>query len=841
MRTPDPHARRSRARLAVVLPALLVAACGGSASGSSENDSQLAPTDVGVVDAVVHPAADVDPGSDAAVPDGGAPDAAAIPDAAPVPDAVLGPVQAVTEPTPLPVERWLVTTVGNDDPVLADVQSGSFRMPAVGRDFRGQTWTEVAPDENGGLGGFPPAVIYAATTIDVPAATTLIARADLGVAVYVGGAPQPGDVYGSGRMRVPVHLQAGSNVIVVRAVGGRGNPSVQFWTSPDELAFNLADVTSGDLPIGSTRSQFVGVPVLNLSETLATSVRAEVVEDDLFAATELRLPALPGGAVTKLAFELRPKGPIAGEAGTVHTVHLRVSSTDLQKRYEQTLDVPLVDETTTHRESFRSKIDGSAQYYGLVPPAGYAPAAAAPGAYGMVLTLHGAGVEGIGQAQAYSAKDWTFIAAATNRRPFGFDWEEWGRLDALEVLESAQQTFATDPTQVYLTGHSMGGHGTWQVGVHNPGRFAVLGPSAGWSSFYSYSGETRPTGPFGRARASSDTNEYLVNLTYRGVYVIHGSADDNVPVSEARNMLTALEPYTSDVQYHEEPGAGHWWDGDAAPGADCVDWPPLFDFMKAHRLDPFELDFIFKTPGPFITPHHSFITLRSAETADRDCEVRSSKRGDVVVLTLDNVRSYDLNGDALIAAGITDVDINGVPTPVTAGVMEMGPRTGKHPGVQGPMNEVYQRPFCYVYSERSPKYAQFAAYQLAYWAIIGNGQACALPLAAVTEGLRHDYNLVYLGARPEELNGVPDGLRWDDLHVYAGADTYFRAAVAYVFPDGARLSAVLSPPTGGEDLLYAIEPFSSRSGLPDYLIYNTRHGLAAGFFDPEWQSPLAAP
>lgn len=27
----------------------------------------------------------------------------------------------------------------------------------------------------------------------------------------------------------------------------------------------------------------------------------------------------------------------------------------------------------------------------------------------------------------------------TNRRPYGFDWEDWGRMDALEVLEVAQK------------------------------------------------------------------------------------------------------------------------------------------------------------------------------------------------------------------------------------------------------------------------------------------------------------------------------------------------------------------------------------------------------------------
>src|SRR5262249_21128475 len=159
-----------------------------------------------------------------------------------------------------------------------------------------------------------------------------------------------------------------------------------------------------------------------------------------------------------------------------------------------------------------SDIDGSAQYYGVVPPTGYDPSHS----YALALTLHGAGVEGIGQAQAYSQKDWAFIVAPTNRRPFGFDWESWGRRDAIEVLDQAMGSFPIDPTRVYLTGHSMGGHGTWNVGVLFPGRFATLGPSAGWSTYYSYAGLAAPTGAFTRSQAPSDTFAYMKNLARRG-------------------------------------------------------------------------------------------------------------------------------------------------------------------------------------------------------------------------------------------------------------------------------------------------------------------------------------
>src|SRR5262249_58825664 len=93
------------------------------------------------------------------------------------------------------------------------------------------------------------------------------------------------------------------------------------------------------------------------------------------------------------------------------------------------LSLQVVKPGETHRRTFLSRIDGSVQYYSLVPA--IPDAKTTPG---LTLTLHGAAVEASGQAACFSRKNWTHTIAATNRRPYGFDWEDWGRLDALEVL-----------------------------------------------------------------------------------------------------------------------------------------------------------------------------------------------------------------------------------------------------------------------------------------------------------------------------------------------------------------------------------------------------------------------
>jgi hypothetical protein len=57
----------------------------------------------------------------------------------------------------------------------------------------------------------------------------------------------------------------------------------------------------------------------------------------------------------------------------------------------------------------------------------------------------------------------------------------------------------------------------------------------------------------------------------------------------------------------------------------------------------------------------------------------------------------------------------------------------------------------------------------------------------------------------------------------------------FVFPQGDRLAALLATPPGRERLLYNVGPFSSRSGLPDYLIWDEGGALYSGFFDANWQ------
>jgi len=106
-----------------------------------------------------------------------------------------------------------------------------------------------------------------------------------------------------------------------------------------------------------------------------------------------------------------------------------------------------------------------------------------PAGHALFLSLHGAGVEAIGQADAYSPKTWGHLVCPTNRRPYGFDWEDWGRLDALEV-SSAGAAVAAHGSGPRLPHGAFDGR-PWHLAVGCAFSGPVRGhrASAGWISF----------------------------------------------------------------------------------------------------------------------------------------------------------------------------------------------------------------------------------------------------------------------------------------------------------------------------------------------------------------------
>ncbi len=450
--------------------------------------------------------------------------------------------------------------------------------------------------------------------------------------VYVNGEPRIGnrygqsDTYASWQPRfdfssIPVHFKAGRNDLLFKCV--RGRLKVRLRRPPAGVFLDVRDMTVPDLIVGEATNTRGAVVVVNASARALRNARISVAGGGL-GAREHPVPDILPLTVRKIAFPLEGQAPEA-PAGFDIEVRLLKNDTDGRKVLDTaTVGLRAVNIQEPHRRTYLSDVDGSVQHYAVLP----AQRADKPAA--LVLSLHGANVEALNQVRSYAPKSWAHIVAPTNRRPYGFNWEDWGRLDALAVLAEAQKRYATDPARVYLTGHSMGGHGAWMLGGLFPGRFGALGPSAGWISFVSYKVRT-PVDvdtPMGRmvmrSFLPSDPYALIRNYLQIGIYLLHGEKDDDVPVTEARDMAAALGKDHQDFIYHEQPGAGHWWDASPEPGVDCVDWRPMFDFFARHARPEAGLvhDIEFATPCPGVSASSGWLTV---EAQVRPLELSSAR------------------------------------------------------------------------------------------------------------------------------------------------------------------------------------------------------------------------
>ena len=488
---------------------------------------------------------------------------------------------------------------------------------------------------------------YAYVPVNVSQAGVYLLEAAGHKMVYVNGVPRDGDFYSTGAMLLPVALAEGNNDLLFAA--GRGGFRVKLYPASSPIQFSGRDDTVPHLIVGEPVNVWAGVVLINATTETHRDLVIETEGTGLTVTASKVPPLLPLG-ISKVP--IRFEGPAPQQTGKLEAL-IRVR--DTQRGSEPPLAVRSIgleirNALDQHRRTYRSEVDGSVQYYAVKPAQVPADETHRPG---MILTLHGAGVDADGHAACYAHRDWAHLVAATNRRPFGFDWEDWGRVDALDVLADAARHYPYDPRRSYLTGHSMGGHGTWHLGVTFPDRFAAIGPSAGWVSFFSYAGTERMPGSspvqelLNRCTTPSDTLRMIKNLRHLGVYILHGDADSNVPVAEARTMRQTLADFHPDFAYYEQPGADHWWSVGRGQGTDCVDWPPLFRFFQDHVLpEPGtvrRVEFVTASPGVSASYRWATIDAQIKQYQPSSVSLRFEPEDRVLAGTTDNVARLRLD------------------------------------------------------------------------------------------------------------------------------------------------------------------------------------------------------
>lgn len=193
------------------------------------------------------------------------------------------------------------------------------------------------------------------------------------------------------------------------------------------------------------------------------------------------------------------------------------------------------DKQSVHNFEKEIKLTLSANYLLYLPP-NYSES---DNEFPLVLFLHGAGERGtdIEKVKVHGlprlineGKDFPFIVVSP-QCPENMFWNT-DLLSAL--LDEVEANYRVDKNRIYVTGLSMGGHGTWSLAIAQPNRFAAIAPICGWSN---------PT----------------VACTIKNVpiWVFHGAKDMVVPLSASEQMVEKLKSCGADVKFTIYPEAGH--------------------------------------------------------------------------------------------------------------------------------------------------------------------------------------------------------------------------------------------------------------------------------------------
>ena len=219
-------------------------------------------------------------------------------------------------------------------------------------------------------------------------------------------------------------------------------------------------------------------------------------------------------------------------------------------------------------------VSGQAYRYEVYVPADYATRPTWPA----ILFLHGAGERGsdgllqtnVGLAPAIRQNPSRYPAIVVFPQvPRDSQWVGTPADMAVAALQQTMREFHVDSRRVYLTGLSMGGHGTWYVAYRHPELFAAVVPICGWIRDFPQFRGSQPVVP----ADSAQVMPLLVQkLGKTPIWVFHGEVDQVVNVNGSREPAAALKAAGADVRYTEMLGLNHnsW---DAAYGSDeFVQW-----------------------------------------------------------------------------------------------------------------------------------------------------------------------------------------------------------------------------------------------------------------------------
>jgi hypothetical protein len=352
--------------------------------------------------------------------------------------------------------------------------------------------------------------------------------------------------------------------------------------------------------------------------------------------------------------------------------------------------------------------------------------------------------------------------------------------------------------------------------------------------------------------------------------VLHGEKDDNVPASEAHAMIDAITKAGGHPESHFEPDAGHWWDKNPAPGADCVDWPGIWElFRRTQPPEPPLKDIAVTTTAPDWTGRPLtdwiFVDQRIDDGRLSRIAARLDVERNIASVTTENVDRLHAASPVNGPHGSTKFIVDGQPCAsgdlaridgrwTSDAAADVGE---KHIGRGGPFKRSFANRFLLVYGTagddaENRELLEKARCDSEIWAYRANGDANLMSDAQFLAGDFADRNVIVYGNA--DTNRAWSAVFDDDCPIVAkrgaisvaGAKHEGVVAAAFVRPRKgsavALAAAFADTGAAATRLFYSFPVFGSGFGIPDYVVFGPGFlkemdgdVRAAGWFDYAWR------
>ena len=378
-----------------------------------------------------------------------------------------------------------------------------------------------------------------------------------------------------------------------------------------------------------------------------------------------------------------------------------------------------------------SQVDDSVQPYGLIVPRNYDP----DKAMRLDVVLHGS-TRPVGMSEVRfmarfdegdaadpdaNAPDVPYIEL----HPLGrvencYRWA--GETDVFEAIEDVCRRYHIDRERIVLRGMSMGASGTWHLGLKHPDRFVALGPYCGYVDTHRFSETPIPSfikvGPLPEHQELGlhmlDSVDYAANASVVPAIACMGDKDvffqahvlmEEAMQREGLKMVNLISPGTGHVidpvtqaeqlrqiAIHADRGLNH-----SPAELRFVTW--TLKYSRCHWIELLGLDC-----------HYARAEIAAKVVGDR-----------IEIAEPANINTFSINLSVLHASlksvqiGATELTLpEAKSTPRTRVVFERNQqawkisntdsptKTGKRPGLQGPIDDAFTTPFLCVRGTGTP-------------------------------------------------------------------------------------------------------------------------------------------